>query len=88
MRLLLVRVWSVDRIHGAVAQCERETIRLQAGGERSSREREDPRVPRSRSSDPNSHHPRRALSQSITGDATAGEIAVSRLRVPVLRVDE
>ena len=87
--MLLVRVWSVESL-GFTGRWHsvRETIRLQAGGERSSREREDPRVPRFRSSDPKSHPPRRALSQSITGDATAGEIVVSRLRVPVLRVDE
>ena len=87
--MLLVRVWSVESV-GFTGRWHsvRETIRPHTGGERSSREREDPRVPHFRSSDPKSHHPRRALSQSVTGDATAGEIVASRLRVPVLRVDE
>ena len=87
--MLLVRVWSVESL-GFTGRWHsvRETILLQAGGERSSRKREVPSVPHFRSSDPKSHHRRRALSQSITGDATAGEIVASRLRVPVLRVDE
>ena len=55
----------------------RETIRLQAGGERSSREREDPRVPRSRSSDPNSHPRRRTLSLDQLVPGPVGQLRVA-----------